>query len=221
MNRTRLPKLLVPTTAILLAGVLLLHPQFDGGVYEGLSDQVNRWVAVHIALAVGVGLMSIAAFTLIDGLPGRAATVSRVALTVFPVVFIAWEATLGVGTGLMVDQANGLAVGDRGPVADSIQGYFDSPVLFGLSAIGNGAWIVAMIAAALAFRRAGARGSVVALLGLSSLFVLHDAGPVGAIGLTCFAAAAVLVQRDPRLGAQTRSYDGFTASEPLAQGQAG
>ncbi len=196
MNRTRLPKLLVPTTAIVLAGVLLLHPQFDGGVYEGLSDQVDRWIGVHIALAIGAGLMAMAAYTLIDGLPGRAATVSRVALTVFPIFFIAWEATLGIGTGLMVDQANGLAVADRGPAADAIQGYFESPVLFGLSAVGNGAWIVAMIAAAIAFRRDGASGTVVALVGLSSLFVLHDAGPVGAIGLAFFATASVLGSRD-------------------------
>jgi len=195
MNRTQLPKLLVPATAILLAGVLLLHPQFDGNVYEGLSDQVSRWVGVHIALAIGAGLMAMAAYTLIDGLPGRAAGVSRTALAVFPVFFIAWEATLGIGTGLMVDQANGLAPADRAPVADAIQGYFDSPVLLALSAVGNGAWIVAMIAAALAFRSAGASGRVVALVGLSSLFVLHDAGPVGAIGLASFAAAAVMIQR--------------------------
>jgi hypothetical protein len=198
MNRTRLPEPLVPATAIVLAGVLLLHPQFDGGVYEGLSDQVARWIGVHIALAVGAGLMAMAAYTLIDGLPGRAAKVARVALIVFPIFFIAWEATLGIGTGLMVDQANGLAAADRAPTADAIQGYFDSPVLLALSAVGNGAWIVAMIAAALAFRGAGAPGSVVALVSLSSLFVLHDAGPVGAVGLACFATASVLVSRDDR-----------------------
>ena len=209
MIRTRLPKLLVPATAIVLAGVLLLHPQFDGGVYEGLSDQVDRWIGVHIALAIGAGLMAVAAYTLIDGLPGRSATVSRVALTVFPVFFIAWEATLGIGTGLMVDQANGLAAADRGPTADAIQGYFDSPVLLGLSAVGNGAWIVAMIAAALAFRRAGASGPVVALVGLASLFVLHDAGPVGAIGLGLFAAASVLVWWD--LGPFRRRLDASPA----------
>ena len=209
MNRTRLPRLLVPATAIVLAGVLLLHPQFDGGVYEGLSDQVGRWIGVHIALAVGAGVMAMAADTLIDGLPGRAASVSRVALTVFPVFFIAWEATLGIGTGLMVDQANGLTAADRGPTADAIQGYFDSPVLLGLSAVGNGAWIVAMIAAALAFRRAGASGTVVALVGLSSLFVLHDAGPIGAIGLAFFATASVLVWRD--VGAFRRQVETLTA----------
>ena len=107
----------------------------------------------------------------------------------------------------MVDQANGLTVAERGPVTESIQGYFESPVLLGLSAMGNGAWIAAMIAAAIAFRNAGARRSVVALVGLSSLFVLHDAGPVGAIGLTLFAAAAVLVQRDPGLGARRPRSD--------------
>jgi hypothetical protein len=36
---------------------------------------------------------------------------------------------------------------------------------------------------------------VTLLVGASSLFVLHDAGPVGAIGLACFATAAVLVAR--------------------------
>jgi hypothetical protein len=190
---TRLPKLLGPATAIVLAGVLLLHPQFDGRVYDGLSDQVGRWIGVHVALAIGAGLMAMAASTLIDGLPGRAARVSRWALTVFPIFFIAWEATLGIGTGLMVDQANELAAPDRGPMADAVQGYFESPVLFGLSAVGNGAWIVAMIAAALAFRRAGASGPVVGLVGLSSLFVLHDAGPIGALGLASFATASVLV----------------------------
>jgi hypothetical protein len=203
MNAIRVPKLLVPATAVLLAGVLLAHPQFDGDVYRGLSDQVERWLGVHIALAVGAGLMSIVALTLISELRGRAATVSRVALTVFPVFFIAWEATLGIGTGLMVDQVNGLASADRGPAADAIQGYFDSPVLLALSAIGNSAWIVAMIAAAVAFRRAGARGSVVALTGLSSLFVLHDAGPLGALGLICFAAAAVLIRRDSDTGLES------------------
>ena len=195
MNLTRAPHLVVPAAALLLAGVLLLHPQFDGGVYEGISGQVTRWVAVHVALAAGAGAMALAARALIAELPGRAAAVSRGALVVFPVFFIAWESALGIGTGLIVDQANGLAAGDRAAAADAIQGYFDSPVLLGLSAIGNGAWIVAMIAAAVGFRRSGAPAAVVALVGLSSLFVLHDAGPVGALGLAAFAGAALLLRR--------------------------
>ena len=110
----------------------------------------------------------------------------------------------------MVDQANSLPAGDRAPVADAIQGYFDSPVLLGLSAIGNTAWIVAMVAAAVAFRGAGARRAVVLLVGLSSVFVMHDAGPVGAIGLVCFAAAAVLVGR----GGFQGEGSGWSPDEP-------
>ena len=209
MDFNRLPKVLLPAIALSLGALLLFHPQFDGGVYEGLRDITTRWIVVHIGLAIGAALMTVAAYTLIDGLPGRPAKVSRYALAIFPVFFIAWEATLGIGTGLMVEHANDLAPADRGPTADAIQSYFDDPVLFGLSVIGNMAWIVAMISAAIAFHRAGAGRSVTTLVGLSSLFVLHDAGPVGAMGLACFAAAAILIARQARgARAQTMRSDG-------------
>ncbi len=195
MKSHRLIELLLPATATALAVLLLFHPQFGGSVYEGLRGETTLWLVVHIGLAIGAGLMALAGYRLIAGLPGRAATVSRCALVVFPIFFIAWEATLGIGTGILVDQASGLPAGDRGTAAEVIQDYFESPVLLALSAIGNTAWIVAMIAAAVAFRRAGAGVAVVGLLGLSSLFVLHDAGPLGAIGLVCFALAAVLAGR--------------------------
>jgi NAD(P)-dependent dehydrogenase (short-subunit alcohol dehydrogenase family) len=92
-------------------------------------------------------------------------------------------------------QRNGMPARDRPPVADAMQDYFGSPVIFVLSIFGNMAWVVAMVAAAVAFRRSGAGWPVTLLIACSSLFVLHDAGPIGAIGLVCFAAAAVLVER--------------------------
>ena len=122
MESNRLRTLLLLGTPIALAVLLLFHPHFDGAVYEGLRDEVTQWIVVHIGLAVGAGLMAWAGYVLLDGLAGRAATVSRVALAT------------------------------------------------------------------------------------SSLFVLHDAGPVGTIGLLCFAAAAA-VPRHPssRFGAPLQS----------------
>jgi hypothetical protein len=188
----------LPTTALALGVLLLFHPQSDGRVYDGLNDDVTRWLVVHLGLAVLGGAMGLAAYLLVDGLPGRAATISRRALPVFVVFFIAWEATLGIGTGILADLANGLPAAERPPVADLIEDYFASPILFALSVLGNGAWVVAMVAAAVAFRRAGGGWPVTLLVACSSLFVMHDAGPIGAIGLACFAAAAVLVERSRR-----------------------
>jgi hypothetical protein len=190
-----------PTTALALGVLLLFHPQSDGRVYDGLTDDVTRWLTVHLGLAVLAGAMGLAAYVLVDGLEGRAATVSRRALAVFVVFFIAWEATLGIGTGILVELANGLPAADRPLMADTIEDYFASPILFALSIVGNGAWVVAMVAAAVAFRRAGASRTVTLLVACSSLFVMHDAGPIGAIGLACFAGAAILVDSSRRRAA--------------------
>jgi len=184
-----------PVAALTLAGLLLLHPRSDGRLYDALSGQVDRWLVVHVGLAVLAGAMGLAAWLMLDGLHGRAATLARCALPVFVVFFIAWEATLGIGTGILVDVTNSAAAAGRAPLADAIDDYFSSPLLLALSLVGNGAWMVAMLAAAVAFRRAGAERRVWVLVGCSSVFVFHDAGPIGAIGLACFAAAYVLVQR--------------------------
>ena len=54
------------------------------------------------------------------------------------------------------------------------------------------AWITAVIAAAVAVRRAGAPILATALLAVSAVIVSHPP-PIGPIGLACFAGAAGLV----------------------------
>lgn len=195
---------LLVATPLVLGVLLLFHPAGDDRVYEGLGHDTTAWLVVHIGLAPLAGLMALAAYHLVDGLHDRAATVCRLALAPFVVFFIAWEAALGIGTGILVIHANGLPASERATVAAAIQDFFDNPVFGSLSvfgSIGNTAWIVAMVAAAIAVRRAGASRTVTALVGLSSLFVLDDAGPVGALGLVCLAAAAVLIHPAAQIGA--------------------
>lgn len=69
-------------------------------------------------------------------------------------------------------------------------------------------WVVAMLAAAVAFRRAGAGWPVTILVGLSALFAIHPP-PVGPFGLVCFAAAAPLIER-----ARARETSAFATSSP-------
>ena len=187
--------LIVPPLA--LAVVLWFHPAGGESVYEGVRHDVGAWFLVHVGLLVALPLLGIAAYLLLDGLQGRAATLSRIALAPFLVFYAAYEVTVGAATGVLVDYANGLPAADQAAVAGAIQDLNRNAVLSDPSVsmvVGASAWIVAMVAAAVALRRAGASWLVTALVGLAAVFAIHPP-PVGPIGLVCFAAGAVLVER--------------------------
>jgi hypothetical protein len=192
-----LRRIFLVATPLAFAAVLWLHPAGGENVYEGVRDDVDNWLLVHAAFLFFTPLLGIAAYLLLGGLTGWAATVSRVALAFFLVFYTAYEVTVGIGTAVLVDYANGLPADEQAVVADAIQDYNRHPILADPSVslvLGAGGWIVAMVAAAVAFRRAGAGWPVTVLVGLAALFAIHPP-PIGPLGLACFAAAAVLVER--------------------------
>ena len=213
-----LRRLFLVATPLALAVVLWWHPAGGEDVYAGVRDDVGAWLFVHTALLLFTPLLGLAAFLLLSGLNGLAATVSRVALVFFLVFYTAYEMTIGVGTGVLVDYANGLPAAEQAVVADAIQDYnrnwisADPSVALVLGSLG---WIVAMVAAAVAFRRAGAGWPVTALVGLAALFAMHPP-PVGPVGLACFAAAAVLIER-----ARAREAKARVLSRPVSVKPAG
>jgi hypothetical protein len=151
----------------------------------------HRVAAVHAA----VGL---AAFLLLNGLTGRTATVSRVALVLFLVFYTAYEVTVGVGTGILIDYAKDIPAAEQAVVAEAIQDYSRNAIVAEPASValivGFFGWVVAMAAAAITFRRSGAGWPITVLVGLAALFAVHPP-PVGPVGLVCFAAAAVLIER--------------------------
>ena len=180
-----------------LAVVLWWHPAGGENVYEGVRDDVDAWLKVHTAFLLATPLLGIAAFVLLHGISSRAATVSRIALVFFLVFYTAYESNVGIGTGILVDYANGLPASEQAVVADAIQDYNRNPLLTdpSLSLLAGGfGWIVAMIAAAVAFRQVGASWGLTLLIGFAAVFAVHPP-PIGPIGLVCFAAALVLVER--------------------------
>jgi hypothetical protein len=194
-----LRRLFLVATPLALAVVLWFHPPGgDDNVYEGVRDDVNSWLFVHTVFLLFTPLMAIAAYLLLNGLQGLTATVSRVALVFFLVFYTAYEVTVGVGTGILVDYANGLPAAEQAAVADAIQDYNESAILGDPASVslilGFFGWVVAMVAAAVAFRRAGAGWPTTVLVGFAALFAIHPP-PIGPIGLACLAAAAVLVER--------------------------
>ena len=106
--------------------------------------------------------------------------------------------TIGVGTGILVDYTNGLPAAEQAVVADAIQDYNKSYLLGDPASasllLGFFGWVVALTAAAVALRRAGAGWPATILVGFSALFAVHPP-PVGPAALVCLAVAAVLIER--------------------------
>jgi hypothetical protein len=210
-----LRRVFLVATPLALAAVLWFHPPGGSdGVYEGIRHDAGAWVSVHTAFLLFIPLMAFAVLLLLRGLHGHAATVSRIALVFFLVFYTAYEVTVGLGTGILAEYANGLPPTEQAVVADAIQYYNEDNILgdpISVSlALGLLGWMVAMIAAAVAFRRSGAGWPLTLLVGLTALFAIHPP-PVGPAALVCFAAAAVLIERRWALQARTEPA---VAAEP-------
>jgi hypothetical protein len=214
-----LRRVFLVATPLTLAIVLWFHPpggEFDA-VYEGVRHDVGAWLFVHTVFLLFIPLMAFAVFLLLNGLQSRAATMSRIALVVFLVFYTAYEVTVGLGTGILVDYANGLPASEQAAVADAIQhlnrdAVLADPLSVSLVA-GVLGWVVAMVAAAVAIRRDGAGWPATVLLGLAALFAVHPP-PIGPAALVCFAAAAVLIER--RRALQARPEPAVGAPEAVA-----
>jgi hypothetical protein len=200
-------RLLVLGTPLAYAVVTLIHPrELPGGgsrMYTDLAGQSGTWLAVHTAQIVLIMLLGATIWALVDGLEGTAAKVARAAILPFVAFYSAFDAIVGFATGLLVRQANGLPGPEQATAAQQIQQYFDSVIEPGLPtlyvvAVGVVAWVVAMLAVAVARRRAGASGVTVALLAVAAVSFGFDHGfPTGTIGMAALFLAGLLLERRP------------------------
>lgn len=215
-QHSALRRLLVTGIPIAFAALLMFHPAAEGQVSNALHDHTTRWQIVHVGQLLFIGMMAIAIYLLADGLDGRRATISRAALLPFVLFYGAFESFTGIGTGELVRHAHDLPPGDQAMAGELIQSYWESPIagnLSLLSGLGALSWAVAVIAAALALRQAGAPRSVPILLGLAAVaFFVSHAPPAGPIGLVLFAAAAwrLDVRVSPLVKAETRTIEPYT-----------
>jgi hypothetical protein len=183
------------------AVLLLFHPTGDDKYYSIVRDEVTAWMIVHLGTMLFIPLLAAAVFVLLRGVDGVAAWVSRVALVAFAVLYSAYEVTVGIGSGILVDAINAQPAAQRPAGAKLLETYNESTVIAVLNIAGSVAWFVAAAAAGLAlYRRAHTATSVAAL----ALFVVSAPGiaahvtPFGPIGLALFIVALVLIIRATR-----------------------
>ena len=181
---------------VAFAVLLWFHPMI--GDWEGLRDATTRFQAVHIGMVLALPLLGLGIRALLDGMPGRAAAVGRVAVIPFVAFYVPYVAFEGFALGALGQELNALSPALRDAAAPAlVESMARNPILgepgifWGLGTI---AWVVTIVATVLAFRRAGAPLVVQFLLGFSALIATH-APPLAPVGWICFAAASAYMLR--------------------------
>jgi hypothetical protein len=201
------------------AVLLWFHPDVNpDDVYGSLQDDVTAYLVVHVGTLVFIGLMGAALYLLVRDMPGTAARISRLAIGPFVVLYAAWEAVIGIAIGTMVQHGNDAPVSQQPAVADTIQSLGSSAIIGDagvVGVLGALAWAVAVIAAAVAYRGAGAPALAWLLLAMSAVVASHPP-PIGPIGLVFFAGAVALLARGERASRRIEVAAPVRASDAVA-----
>jgi hypothetical protein len=187
-------RLLLFGVPLAVAALGLIHPGSitnpapDGGtIFRQLQDQADLFIGVHLVQLVVFGLLALVVWCLIDGLEGWVATVSRVALLVFVVVYTALDSVAGIAVGVLVREGHGLQAQEQSGANSLIEAYQDSWItgeLNVLGGLGSLAWLIALLAAGGALRRAGAGMLVVGCVILAGVvFAVGHPAPFGTIAM--------------------------------------
>jgi hypothetical protein len=186
--RLVLRRLVLLGTPLALAVLEVFHPQ-----PSGVSDAVEQgewFMWFHIIQVPLIGLIALAVYLLTEGLEGKAVMVSRWAIAVFAVFFSAYDAAAGIATGYALRSAQGLPAGAQEALHEAVIDMPGLSLIFGLSIVGTGAWVVVLIAAAIALRRGGASLGPFILLILAGIFLLGGHPfPAGTLAFGCFFVA--------------------------------
>ena len=174
--------------------VAFLHPLDEP--YEGIADEANRWIFVHLAQLVLTPMLAAGVWLLMDGIESAAASTTRVVLAFWMVFFSAFDAVAGIATGVLTRHANSLTGSEKQGVVAAINFLWDDSRLAGgnfsvLGNVGQGTWIVLALAATVALYQAGLPRLLVGATFLSVLFAAHG-GPIAAVGLLAFFCALLL-----------------------------
>jgi hypothetical protein len=187
-------------TPILTAIVSVIHPSLAGdNVLGRLQPQIGVWLAVHLAQLVLIGLLGAVIWLLVDGLEGGAARVARAAVVPFLVFYTAFDSVVGISTGVLASLTQTLSPQEQLVAGRLVQEFWNArflPPIGPVILVADLAWVIAMIAAAVAVRRAGASWLIVGLLAVAGIaFGIDHPFPFGTIGMLGLLLAVILLQR--------------------------
>jgi hypothetical protein len=152
MNPTVRRVIILGTPAVL--GILdIFHPTFTGQIVDSISAHLNWWIILHILQLPLFCLLALSVYLLLDGVQGRWAVLSKVALGIFVAFYPALDAILGVGTGILATDAKGTIGMVQALTSAMVDAYFTSNLATLVGALGGFAWAIALLLAVLALSK--------------------------------------------------------------------
>jgi hypothetical protein len=197
MQRSVLRRVVLLGSPLALALLEIFHPERPTSAGEAV-EQGAWFMWFHFIQVPLIGLIALAVYLLTEGLEGRAVRVSRWSIAVFAVFFSAYDAAAGIATGYALRSAQGLSAERQAAVHEAVIDMPGLSLIFGLSIVGTGAWVVSLIAAAMALRRAGAPRGPFILLILAGVFLMGGHPyPAGTLAFGCFFLATAWLELAP------------------------
>jgi hypothetical protein len=180
---------LVAGVPLLWAVVLLLHPTGDPTeVFDVIQDEHSAWMFVHLTTVAFIPLMAVVVHHLLRGVESTPARISRWAMPAFITTYGAFEALMGLGTGIIVGSAHAADPAR----ADLLQDFMDSGWIRLVEQLGTLSLGVMLVGAAFALRRAGRIGPWnVAAIFVAAAPISFHVPPFGQVGLVLFVAAVL------------------------------
>lgn len=203
---------------LLVGSLLLLHPNAIGLSPEEwvqlMASLGERFLVLHIVL---LPLWPILGLIVIWMLPqrGTASRISRIALAVYLVLYPAFDALVGIGTGVLLDYRATLSAVGQAVLDPAIQLIFFDPtgVPELLSMAGSVAWIVATIAAAVSLWRPAGWRVAVPLVVSGILMGWGHTWPMGPLANAALVVAAWQFLVHQQRSARTSSVSAQPATE--------
>src|SRR4029450_12364409 len=107
-------------------------------IFETLAPISTWWTILHVAQIPLFALMGWAVLLLVRDLDGRSARITRVAIAVFIVVYPAFDAAVGVASGVIVHTVGTVDAGQRAALEAGVHRAFWGPLTGARGAGGGG-----------------------------------------------------------------------------------
>lgn len=177
MSKTTLRRVVI-FSAVIGYGVLgLVHP-----ADPEVGDSAAFFIGLHLFQPLLIVLLAWGLRLTVEGLPGRAAKVARVAVVPWAIVYTIFDSLAGIATGLIAREGGQLPAADQAAAARLLEN-LDTIVVIAIAAAAALLWIVSIFAVAVAVRQL-APFFVSLLIGVGGLvFAVGHPFPFGPTGM--------------------------------------